>query len=627
MNLTTPYNTTDYFFTKEQDEIVFQSPLQNTYFELKVDINTFDFYTEKQSAKTLVYKIPLYQNKATFILGSIVDRSMQRMKSLNLANLFQYKPALVNLTITEKDIDTDAVITSNTIGQIQFVAGYKPEIVVDNCAFLDLYSLSRSVTEQGAFFLNILVTSGQHLFKVLKNNVEVDSFQINSISNCIASKLIYINKYDAVKGDNFKVYLDTKPTITKSFAVLPNTLYSNYIAFEDEFNLRNIVEFRGEYKFSADFISKINKVQKGDVEFSNKVSSKTDLSLIINTGFILADEESIIESLLGSLKSWLITSTQSGIELVPTTKKISKQDPTTELYSYDIEFIVNVLNARPLLLQMNSSIPIILPDLTPPTTPLNLINEIITTNSVKLSWEDSIDTFGVIAYDVFKNGDYIGSTPNIYFYVYGLTPSTTYTFTVSARDAENNISTQASILTTTYATVDTEAPTSPLGLYAAAITTNSLTLNWTASTDNVAVVKYNVYKNAVKIGETSSLTFNITGLTPASTNNFYVRAQDAAGNISIPSVAINETTTGITLKSFYMAFNGNFVVDRACIVINDSTNRFHNGASYFPTEGDIIYTDFFGTNVLEGFDKCYGMSNNNWIQINEFGEVILSGTC
>ncbi|OYX80621.1 MAG: hypothetical protein B7Y83_18245, partial [Flavobacteriales bacterium 32-34-25] len=169
MNFTTPYNTTDYFFTKEEDEIIFNTPLENTYFEMEVTITSFDFYTQVPRTKTLFYKIPLFQNKATFDLGEIIDRAMPRIKTIEMKRLLQYRATEVNIVVFEKDIETETEISVNEIGPVKFISGFKPEFVESNCAFLDVYQLNRSTRANSFVFFNALLTQDTHTFKVNKN--------------------------------------------------------------------------------------------------------------------------------------------------------------------------------------------------------------------------------------------------------------------------------------------------------------------------------------------------------------------------------------------------------------------------------------------------------------------------
>ncbi|HEY5706892.1 MAG TPA: malectin domain-containing carbohydrate-binding protein [Terrimicrobiaceae bacterium] len=90
---------------------------------------------------------------------------------------------------------------------------------------------------------------------------------------------------------------------------------------------------------------------------------------------------------------------------------------------------------------------------------------------------------------------------------------------------------------------DTEAPTTPGSLSATNTTPNSLTLNWTASTDNFAVTGYQVYRDGLLIATVSGLSYNDSGLSPNTAYAYTVAAQDAAGNLSAPA-SLSVTTPG-----------------------------------------------------------------------------------
>ncbi len=93
---------------------------------------------------------------------------------------------------------------------------------------------------------------------------------------------------------------------------------------------------------------------------------------------------------------------------------------------------------------------------------------------------------------------------------------------------------------------DAQAPGVPTGLSAASIAQTTFTLNWSASTDNVAVTGYEVFRNGSSLGTTTGTSFNVTGLAVATTYAMRVRARDAAGNWSAQSAALNVTTTGLS---------------------------------------------------------------------------------
>jgi len=188
------------------------------------------------------------------------------------------------------------------------------------------------------------------------------------------------------------------------------------------------------------------------------------------------------------------------------------------------------------------------PDVTPPTPPGNLAASNTTETTTDLSWDASIDNIGVTGYDVYEGAAVIGTTTGTTFNVTGLSPSTSYSFTVVAKDAAGNTSTPSNAANvTTLNPPDTEAPTAPTNLSASNITMNTLDLSWTASTDNVGVIGYDVYEGVTLIGSAAGTSINITGLSPATLYTFTVVAKDAAGNESLPSVPLDVTTMSDTV--------------------------------------------------------------------------------
>lgn len=110
-------------------------------------------------------------------------------------------------------------------------------------------------------------------------------------------------------------------------------------------------------------------------------------------------------------------------------------------------------------------------------------------------------------------------------------------------------------------TPDTEAPTVPTALVATNITANSLTLSWTASTDNIAVTNYEIFRDGTSIGTTATAatTFNIAGLVCATNATFTVKAKDAAGNTSAAGNALS-VTTGNCPTSFVAEAETNYTI-------------------------------------------------------------------
>src|SRR5690606_26506131 len=77
-------------------------------------------------------------------------------------------------------------------------------------------------------------------------------------------------------------------------------------------------------------------------------------------------------------------------------------------------------------------------DVTPPSIPQNLVAVPISSSRIDLAWSPSTDNVGVTEYVVRRHGETIATVPGTTYSDKELEPSTTYTYTVAARDAAGN---------------------------------------------------------------------------------------------------------------------------------------------------------------------------------------------
>jgi RHS repeat-associated protein len=93
---------------------------------------------------------------------------------------------------------------------------------------------------------------------------------------------------------------------------------------------------------------------------------------------------------------------------------------------------------------------------------------------------------------------------------------------------------------------DSSAPTTPAGLSATAIAADRVDLSWTASTDDLAVVRYRIYRDGAPISEVAGATTTLSdrSTAPSTAYAYTVDAVDAAGNASSQSGSANATTQG-----------------------------------------------------------------------------------
>src|SRR5206468_3336750 len=141
-------------------------------------------------------------------------------------------------------------------------------------------------------------------------------------------------------------------------------------------------------------------------------------------------------------------------------------------------------------------------DTQPPTAPGNLAATAAGSSQINLTWTASTDNVGVTGYRIercqgagctsFAQVAAPAGTGTTYSDT-GLTAATSYSYRVRAADAANNLSGYSGVATaTTLQTSDTEPPSAPGTMTAAAVSGTEIDLSWGAATDNVGVAGYRV---------------------------------------------------------------------------------------------------------------------------------------
>lgn len=199
-----------------------------------------------------------------------------------------------------------------------------------------------------------------------------------------------------------------------------------------------------------------------------------------------------------------------------------------------------------------------------PTAPANLISTSKTASSITLSWSPSTDNVGITGYEVYRDSVLVATVTGPSATVSGLSPSTAYTFTVKAKDAAGNVSPASSPVTVTTNSStdpsDTQPPTAPGNLVLTGKTATSVTLSWSASTDNKGVTGYDVYNGATLAASVTGTSATVSGLQGGTSYTFTVKAKDAAGNVSPASNAVTVVTDAGTGAAAW-AVNTNYQIN------------------------------------------------------------------
>jgi len=198
-----------------------------------------------------------------------------------------------------------------------------------------------------------------------------------------------------------------------------------------------------------------------------------------------------------------------------------------------------------------------LPDTQPPTAPAGLGITVSSATQLNLSWTAATDDIKVVGYLVERclgagctTFSQVAAPTTTTYTSTGLTPASSYSYRVRAKDASNNLGAYSTVVSAT-TLPDTQAPTAPTSATATVVSNTSIKVTWTASTDDVKVTGYKIERcggvgctNFVQVATSTSVTYTNSSLIQGSSYSYRIRANDAAGNVSGYSNVTTTTTTG-----------------------------------------------------------------------------------
>jgi acetylxylan esterase len=167
---------------------------------------------------------------------------------------------------------------------------------------------------------------------------------------------------------------------------------------------------------------------------------------------------------------------------------------------------------------------------------------------------------------------------------------------------------------------DTQPPTAPGSLSVSNVSSSGAVLGWAASTDNVGVTGYRIFQQqgaaaATQIGTSAGTSFTVTGLLASTSYSFFVRATDAASNVSASSNAVTVTTmatgggggggTGTGTTAINNDWGAGYC---ATLTVTNNTSAAITWQVTLPVEGTInnlwngTFTQTGGTATMRGLD-------------------------
>jgi fibronectin type 3 domain-containing protein len=236
-------------------------------------------------------------------------------------------------------------------------------------------------------------------------------------------------------------------------------------------------------------------------------------------------------------------------------------------------------------------------DTSSPSVPAGLKVTSASVSSVSISWNSSTDNVGVTGYRIYRGGTILESTSDLTYTDNTVSAGNTYSYTVLAYDAAGNESTQSSAVTAS--TNDTEAPAVPAGLQVTSVSVASVSISWNASSDNIGVTGYRVYRDASILETTSDLAYTDNTVSVGNSYLYSVSAIDAAGNESVQSSGVTANTDDIDPPTVPTGLNANSPSENSISLSWNSSSdnvgvtgyRIYREGTLLGTAPALTYTD------------------------------------
>lgn len=183
-------------------------------------------------------------------------------------------------------------------------------------------------------------------------------------------------------------------------------------------------------------------------------------------------------------------------------------------------------------------------DGSPPAAPTGLKVVNLHDGLINISWDKTGAPADELTYEISINNEIKGKTNETSMSVQHSVPPSNFTFTVRAHKSNDTYSSPVSI------NIDRTRPLRPATVTFSTLAATSLTLSWSASTDDTKMKDYSIYKDDVLLAETPHTTLDINNL-PLETNfTLSVKARDAADNYSEATSVFIDREAPSTPKDF-----------------------------------------------------------------------------
>lgn len=353
-------------FTRDNDEMIFYKTIrENSFLKLMIDVKSFDHLNRIHREFTLDLDLPFTGNMAKINLGEEIEpyffNDIPFVFNSTVSGV--YPPLELRITALEVNNIDYSTLNLDVLPLQYYLRGRKPVVSQDYSPFwLDFQSsIERLVSNQATIALSVFKPDRKTIpnIDMFINGEHVDSFdrfpQLTSrrphplgvMKPYFCTVMIDLNRFVLNEGDEITFTAKNVPG-KRSFIIRPNVKRSLSIAYLTSWNTYEIIEFTGGISFEVDYTHEVFDSLRNYQSVVEKINTENPQKAIINSGWIQKSEAFLIDQLIQSKRAYLLsemsglqTFSSEKIELVPIQQKITNFNSETNMYQFDIEFLIN----------------------------------------------------------------------------------------------------------------------------------------------------------------------------------------------------------------------------------------------------------------------------------------------
>lgn len=341
-----PYSQSGYNFTKDPVFIDFFTTHPDTYFNVRMNVEVFDWHFQSSGSKNILvpFKIALFQKRQKENIGERIEKMLFKYLEPNTGANHQYNAANVVIEIEEKTYPQNELVRETTLIPLKFLSGITPKNKLRNTAILEVSNNVKRITSKSFDYLNLMVDPLIEVpIEFFVNEELVGNYSIIS-QTATYKETINFENYNLKPGDVFevKIYADIFKikSVSKKYIVFPDGEYSNMIIWEDDYKMLQSYEFLGKHSIKQDYTFINFSKKKNLIEYIKNVDTRKTLKLTINTGVVPKSDIIYVDNIIRAKRLWVFANNEL-VELNSETKSLIYDDVDRELNYFDLEFTIN----------------------------------------------------------------------------------------------------------------------------------------------------------------------------------------------------------------------------------------------------------------------------------------------